>query len=118
MNNGWQHKGIKKERIRGFENVLEIVNTIKPKNIIMMGNSYNYDNAFVGGFTKNGYIKSNDIIYSKSNGSEIRSICVNKENYSLNFTLIVHPSSTKSSFTEQNELLKRVIPSYLEYISS
>lgn len=117
MLEGWYHKDTKKERIDSFNKLIEIIDVIKPDHILMMSNNYNYENAFKSVLKEFGfhYIEE-EIIWKKSNGSDIRSIRFFKDDYSFRFSLLVHPSSSKSNYNEQNSLLSEIMPDFLKYL--
>jgi len=118
MLDGWQHKDNKKARIDGFEKTIEIIKIIKPSHILMMSNSYNYENAFKSVLKERGFhFKNEEIIWGKSNGSDIRSILFFKDNYSFRFSLLVHPSSSKSNYNKQNSLLNEIVSNFLNYLN-
>lgn len=111
MLDGWQHKETKQERESGVNNLIELVNLIKPNHIIMMSNDYKYQNTFL---EVSSIKESKEPAYENSNGSDIRTLFFN----GFTFISLVHPSSSKSNYKNQNDLLIKTMPNFLKYLSN
>ena len=113
MLDSWEHKDTKETREEGFKKLIELLDILKPTHVILMSNNYIYQNAFSKALGN--YHNEKKTIYGSSNGSDIRTIFYDNNN-NYDFTSLVHPSSSKSNFTEQNNLLAEIMPKFLDYI--
>lgn len=111
---GSKHTDTKKTRIEGFLKLVNLIKLIKPNHIIMMSNQWKYHDNFAELLRlKDIKIDYINIVPSKS---DIKTVFFNNEEYNFTFNAIHHPSYFKY-IKKQHELLKKVMPKFINYLN-
>jgi len=114
----WKHSDNKKDRIKGWNLVFELIPHLKPDNVLFLSNQWKYYKDFMDVAEHQGYsIESSNQVWAKVSKSEVRSIRFSNGNTSFRISMIVHPSSRTSNISEQHSFLNQAIPECLKQYS-